>query len=68
MAGWGDKRIVTFLKGISPKMIVIAQMAFELAHYDVAVQHINHYAMLSNSLFWYFHLLSMIFTWREDGK
>ena len=35
-------RILT--KGISLKVGVIAWLEFELAYYDVAVQHVNHYA------------------------
>ena len=36
-------KIYTFPKDISPKMNVIAWLEFELADYDVAVQHISHY-------------------------
>ena len=35
-------KIHTFPKGISPKVNVIALLEFELAYYDVAVQHISH--------------------------
>ena len=40
---WTDKRVPTFPNGISPKVNVIVQLEFELACYDVAVQHISHY-------------------------
>ena len=30
--------------GICPKVNVIARLAFELTYYDVAVQHVSHYA------------------------
>ena len=33
------------VKGISPKMNIIAQLEFELAYYNVTVQHISHYIM-----------------------
>ena len=36
--------VYTFPKGISPKVNVIAWLEFELAYYDVKVQHVNHYA------------------------
>ena len=34
---------VDTFKNISPKMIVIARLEFELAYYDVAVLHFSHY-------------------------
>ena len=40
----GIRRVHTFSKGISPKVSVIARLGFELAYYDIAVQHVNHYA------------------------
>ena len=40
---WADKGVHTFLKGICPKVNVIAQTEFELAYYDSAVQCFNHY-------------------------
>ena len=42
---WEDGGVHTFPKGISPKVNVIVQLEFELAYYDVAVQHVSHYAM-----------------------
>ena len=33
-----------FPKSISPKVNVIARLEFELAYYDVIVQHFSHYA------------------------
>ena len=38
-----DKGLNTFLKGIYPKVNVIARPEFELAYYDSAVQRFNHY-------------------------
>ena len=43
------KEVHTFPKGICLKMNVITQMEFELAYYDVAVQHNSHYAMGDSS-------------------
>ena len=40
----GDKGVHTFLKGISPKVNVIAQLEFELCYFEVSVQYFNHYA------------------------
>ena len=37
------KRVHTFPKGISPKVIVKIQLEFELVYYDVAVEHVNRY-------------------------
>ena len=36
---------MSFPKGISPKVNAIAQPEFKLAYYDVAIQHIIHYAI-----------------------
>ena len=41
---WEDKVAHTFPKGICPK--VIARLEYELAYYDSAVQHFNHYTIL----------------------
>ena len=35
----GDKAVHAFPKGISLKVNIIAQLEFELTHYDVAVHH-----------------------------
>ena len=35
----GDKEIHNFPKGISPKLNIMARLEFELAYYEVAVQH-----------------------------
>ena len=40
---WEDKGVHTFPKGICPKVNVIVRLGFELAYYDSAVQHFNHY-------------------------
>ena len=37
------KGVHTFHKGISPKMIVITRLEFELAYNYIAVLHISHY-------------------------
>ena len=39
----GDKGVYAFPKSINPKVNVIAWLEFELAYYDVTVQHFNHY-------------------------
>ena len=44
------KKVHTFPKGISPEVNRIARLGFELVYYDVAVQHVSHYAMKSLSL------------------
>ena len=41
--GEGEIRFLTFSKGISLKVIVIAWLEFELTFYNVTIQHINHY-------------------------
>ena len=38
-----DKGFHTFPKGISPKVNIMAWLEFELAYYNYAVQHFNHY-------------------------
>ena len=40
---WEDKGVHIFPKGICPKVNVIAQLEYELAYYDSAVHHFNHY-------------------------
>ena len=40
---WEDKGVHTFPKGICPKVNVIARLEYELAYYDSAVHHFNHY-------------------------
>ena len=40
-SGW-DKEVLTFPKVISAKVNVIARLEFELAYYDVALQHVCH--------------------------
>ena len=39
---WGDKWIYTFLKNISSKVISMVRLEFELASYDIAVQHFRY--------------------------
>ena len=43
---WWDKGVHAFLKGICPKVNLIAQLEYELAHYDSAVHRLNHYTTL----------------------
>ena len=40
---WKDKGVHTFPEGICPKGNIKAQLEFELAYYDSAVQHFNHF-------------------------
>ena len=40
----GDKNVLLFPKGISPKVNVIVLLYFQLAYYDVTVQHVSHNA------------------------
>ena len=40
---WKDKRVHAFLRGINPKVKVIAWLEFELVYYDVAVLHFSHF-------------------------
>ena len=37
--------ILPLPKGISPKVIALARLEFELAYYDVAINHVSHYAI-----------------------
>ena len=46
---WEDKEVYTLLKSIYPKLNVIAQQEFELAHYAVVVQHVSHYTTGTSS-------------------
>ena len=39
-----EKGVHAFPKGISPEMNVIVRLEFELAFYDVTVDHASHYA------------------------
>ena len=40
----GDKEVQTFPKGMSPKVIIIAQLQFKFTYYEVEVQYFSHYA------------------------
>ena len=45
IVGWGtDKSVPTFLKCINLKVNIIVWLEFEMAYYDVTVQHISHCA------------------------
>ena len=39
----GDKGVLTFPKGICQKVNVTERLDFELAYYESAVHHFNHY-------------------------
>ena len=41
----GDKKVQTFAKGISLKVNATVWLKFELAYFEVIVQHVNHYAI-----------------------
>ena len=41
----GDEGVHTIPKDISSKVNIIARPEFELAYYDVTIQHVSHYAM-----------------------
>ena len=45
-----NNMVHSFLKTISSKVNVIAQLEFELVHYDVAVQHFSHYVTETSTL------------------
>ena len=42
-----DKRVLSFPKGISPKVNVIERVKSELGYYDVAVQRVTLYASVT---------------------
>ena len=42
---WGNKGIPTFTKDIILKVNIIAWLELELADFEAAVQHFNHYAI-----------------------
>ena len=46
---WGGKRIHTFPKGINPKVNLKAPLEFELANYEVVVQHFISYVTETTS-------------------
>ena len=48
---WDDKGIHAFSKGICPKGKVIAQLEFEFAYYDSAVQQFNHYNTMTPPIY-----------------
>ena len=52
----GDKRIFTFLNGISLKVNITAQLEFELAYFEAAVQHFSPYTtglLVCSGLVWF---------------
>ena len=38
-----DKTVYTFSNCISPNVNIIARLEFELAYFDIAVQHVSYY-------------------------
>ena len=50
--GVGDKQFIPFVKGISPKVSVIARLEFELFYFDTVLQHVNHYATKTTVIYW----------------
>ena len=44
-AGWGNKGVHNFLKGIGPKVNVIAPLKFEIFYYDDTVKHFSYNAI-----------------------
>ena len=49
-----DERVHTFSNGISPKFNIKPWLEFELANYDIAIQHVNHHTMeTSPTTSWY---------------
>ena len=44
----GDIGFHTFTKGISPKLDSVLRPEFELANYNIAVQHISHNTMATS--------------------
>ena len=45
----GDKRLYTFTESISPKVNIKAQPKFEPKNYNLAVQHVSHYAIVTHT-------------------
>ena len=48
---WENKGVHTFPKDICPKVNVIARLEYELAYYDSAVHHFNHYTTRTPPIF-----------------
>ena len=40
----GNKGIIRFPKSVSSKMNLIARLQFEIANYDIGVEHVSHNA------------------------
>ena len=62
---WEDKEVGvhTFPKGICLKVTVIARLEYELAYYDSAVHHFNHYTMRTPP---WLHLMVKNIFWRVE--
>ena len=43
---WKDKGVYSSLKGICPKVNVIARLDIELPYYDSAIHRFNHYTTI----------------------
>ena len=52
---WEDKGVHTFPNGICPKVNVIVRLDYELADYDSAVLHFNHYTTRTTPLMFRAH-------------
>ena len=46
-----DKEVLSYPTGISPKINIAMRLEFELAYFEASVQHFNHYATETLSLF-----------------
>ena len=57
-----NKKVYSFLKDVSPKVNIVAWLEFELAYYNVSLQHVNHYAMGTSlyTLVFYLELIKFI--------
>ena len=59
---WENKGVHTFPKGICPKVNVIVQLEYELAYYDSAVHHFNHYTTKTPLNLYY-----LTHSWEDTG-
>ena len=59
---WEDKGVHTFPRGICPKVNVKAQLEFELAYYNSAVNCFNHYTTRTSPyIFFYLFIFFLVF-------
>ena len=54
-----DKEIHSFSNGLCPKVNVMAQMKYELAYYDIAVQYVSHSTTGPPPVFYYYFLFKL---------